>query len=595
MKIIEAIEKCKEEGNLPFFSIEFFPPKTEEALLNLQQRIERMAKNLGPLFIDLTWGAGGSTFKETLELSSWIAKYSGCDVMMHLTLTNISLDLIDSALSKAKESGIRNILALRGDPPRGQNRWAHSVENFQYGAELVRYIRKNYGDYFGICVAGYPEGHSECTSIDDDIQYLREKVDAGADFVITQLFYDVDVFLKYLEKCREAGITVPIIPGIMPIQSYQGFHRMVNMCKVAVPEYIITKLEEIKDDEDQVKAFGVEVALEMCRKLIENGVTGLHFYTLNLERSVTKIVEQLSVMKLLREAPWLRPAHRNEEWIRPINWSKRPKSYIERTTNWDDYPNGRWSDSRSPAYGFEFNGSQTKYSVKQKENLLNIWGMPRNIQDIASVFLNFLNGSINRLPWFEDQGLQTETLMIKKFLVNLNEHGLFTINSQPRVNCASASDPQVGWGPRNQRKGGYIYQREYVEFFCPRDSLLTLISVLQKYTTISYVAVNKEGDYLSNISEGEVVAMTWGIFPNREVLQPTILDPYIFKTWWRQEAFGVWVNEWGEVYESQSDSLALLENIMNNYYLVNVLENDFVEGNLEKTFEEVFDKLEIIT
>ena len=392
--------------------------------------------------------------------------------------------------------------------------------------------------------------------------------------------------------CREAGITCPIIPGIMPIQSYQGFHRMVKMCQVSVPQHILTKLEEVKDDEDQVKAFGVEVGVDMCKKLLANGVKGLHFYTLNLERSVTKIIEQLKLVKLEKEAPWLRPANRTAEWVRPINWSKRPKSYIERTTNWDDYPNGRWSDSRSPAYGFSFNRGGTSYTLKQQASLTEIWGSPTNIQEIIAVFLNFLHGRIKSLPWFEDQGLQSETLMIKNFLNNMNQHGLLTINSQPKVNCAPASDPFVGWGPRNKRKGGYIYQREYVEFFCTKEQLEIIIEILKTNNTIAYVAVNKDSEVISNISEGDVIAMTWGIFPNREVLQPTILDPFIFKTWWREEAFSVWVNEWGELYDKQSSTYLLLENIMNTYFLVNVLENDFVEGNLEVVFNEIFEKLE---
>ena len=239
--------------------------------------------------------------------------------MMHLTLTNISLDSIDSALSKAKEAGIKNILALRGDPPRGHDRWSSSVEDFKYASDLVRYIRKNYGDYFGICVAGYPAGHTEGTSLEEDIQHLKEKIDAGADLVITQLFYDVDLFLQYVQKCRDAGIKCPILPGIMPIQSYQGFHRMVSMCKVSVPQYILTKIEEIKDDDDQIKAFGIEVAVEMSNKIIANGIEGLHFYTLNLERSATKIISSLKVAKLDREPPWLRSANRSQEWVRPVN------------------------------------------------------------------------------------------------------------------------------------------------------------------------------------------------------------------------------------------------------------------------------------
>lgn len=591
MKIIEAIEKCREDGLSPFLSLEFFPPKTEEALFNLKNRMERLCQTLGPLFIDMTWGAGGSTFNESLELSTWAEKYTGCEVMMHLTLTNISLENIDLALEKAKQAGIQNILALRGDAPKGQERWTHSMEDFRYASDLVRYIKEKYEGHFGICVAGYPEGHTECESLDADIANLKSKIDAGADFVITQLFYDTEAYFSYVKKCREVGITCPIVPGIMPIQSYQGFHRMVGMCRVAVPQRILDKLEEIKDDDDQVKAFGVEVAMEMCQKLIEGGVPGLHFYTLNLERSVSKVVERLKISRLGREAPWLRPANRVEEWVRPINWSKRPKSYIERTTNWDDYPNGRWSDSRSPSFGFSFVNGKNFYTAKQKEALLKIWGTPCNLKDISSIFVNFLNGNINRLPWFEEQALQNETAMIKELLVQLNQFGMFTINSQPKVNCAKASDPKLGWGPRGNLKGGYVYQREYVEFFCSKETLDKLAEVLQEFSTVSYVAVNKSGDSVSNIGEGEIIAMTWGIFPNREVIQPTILDPYIFKTWWRDEAFSVWMCEWGELYPKNTESFKLMEFISNNFYLVNVLENDFVDGDLDDVFGKVFNKL----
>lgn len=592
MKIIDAIEKCSEDNLSPFLSLEFFPPKTEEAVQNLKSRIERLSQSLGPLFIDFTWGAGGTTFNETLDLSMWAEKYSGCEVMMHLTLTNISLDTIDLALNKAKEAGVMNILALRGDPPRGQDRWTHSVDDFKYASDLVRYIRSKHGDYFGICVAGYPEGHTENNDVDLSIQHLKEKIDAGADMVITQLFYDTQVFIEYVKKCRKAGITVPIIPGIMPIQTYQGFHRMTTMCQTSVPKRIIDKLEEIKDDDDQVKAFGVELALEMCQELLEFGVEGLHFYTLNLERSVSKIVPQLNLKKIANEAPWLRPANRTEEWVRPINWSKRPKSYIERTTNWDDYPNGRWSDSRSPSYGFSYSPTINSSTIKQKESLIKMWGTPTDLKMVSEVFLNFLNGAINKLPWFEEQGLNAETQMIKGFLVKLIEHGMLTINSQPRVNCAPASDPKVGWGPRGNLKGGYVYQREYIEFFCSKHVLDNILQVIKNYSTISYVAVNKSGDYVSNVTEGEVIAMTWGIFPNKEVLQPTILDPYIFKTWWREEAFCVWISDWGRIYDKNSDAFKYLEHIHNNFYLVNILENDFVAGSLESVFEKVFSSVE---
>ena len=220
-----------------------------------------------------------------------------------------------------------------------------------------------------------------------------------------------------------------------------------------------------------------------------------------------------------------------------------------------------------------------------------MWGTPLTEEDIMQVFIKFLDGTINRLPWFEDQGMQAETLMIKNVLVKMNEKKLFTINSQPKLNCVSATDPKLGWGPRGLRKGGYIFQREYIEFFCSKERLDVIIEVLNKYPTVAYVAVNNQGETISNIEEGEIVAMTWGIFPNKEIIQPTILDPYIFKTWWKEEAFSVWTQEWGVLYEKTSETYGLLEKIANTYYLVNVHENDFVEGDLDSVFEEIISRL----
>ena len=372
MKIIDSIEKRREDGLSPFLSLEFFPAKTEDSLSALKNRIHSLNHLLGPLFIDLTWGSGGKTFNESLALSAWAKKYSGCEVMMHLTLTNISLKTIDLALEKAKEAGIMNILALRGDPPNGQECWTHSIEEFKYASDLVRHIKSKYGDYFGISVAGYPEGHTETNDVDLNIQHLKQKIDAGADFVITQLFYDVKVFINYVKKCREAEITVPIIPGIMPIQTYQGFHRMVSMCQIKVPQRILDKLEEIKDNDDQVKAFGVEVAFEMCQELIEFGVDGLHFYTLNQENSVSKILNQLKMNKSAYETQWLRLGNRIEEPAHPLNWSYGQKSYLKRTMNWDYYQNGWWNDSRSQSYGFNFSSATTNASLKGTNSFKNV-------------------------------------------------------------------------------------------------------------------------------------------------------------------------------------------------------------------------------
>merc|ERR1719446_484367 len=225
------------------------------------------------MWIDVTWGAGGSTADKTLEICINALKYHGLDVMMHLTCTNMEKEALHRALTTCKENGICNILALRGDPPAGVNagEWKAVEGGFAYANDLVKYIRQEFGDYFCIAVAGYPEGHLEATSFDDDMKHLKEKVDAGADLIVTQLFYDNSTFLAYVDKCKKMGIDIPILPGIMPIQSYAGFNKMTSLCKTKVPEKIPVKLDAVKDDDEQVKTAGVEIAIEQCKELIDKG------------------------------------------------------------------------------------------------------------------------------------------------------------------------------------------------------------------------------------------------------------------------------------------------------------------------------------
>lgn len=304
MKIIDILNKRRQEKKGPIFSFEYFPPKTEKGVEALYERFDRMSL-LGPAWIDVTWGAGGSTSDLTLEICSIAQNNVGLETMMHLTCTNLPKEQIKEALQKAKDAGIQNILALRGDPPRGEE-WKKIDGGFGYAVDLVKFIRQEFGDYFGICVAGYPEKHIESKSYEEDLRLLKEKVDAGADLIITQLFYDVKLFLKFVKDCRELGIKCPIVPGMMPIHGYAGFERMTTLCKTFVPEAIQKALEPIKADDEAVKAFGVKLCIEMCKELLDNGIDTLHFYTLNLEKSVTAILEGLGVLdpEVRRPLPW---------------------------------------------------------------------------------------------------------------------------------------------------------------------------------------------------------------------------------------------------------------------------------------------------
>lgn len=311
----------------PVVSFEYFPPKTADGVKNLYDRLERMTEEK-PLFIDFTWGAGGSTSELTVELAATAKARFGVDVNMHLTCTNMEMEKTQFGLTSAARAGVRNICALRGDPPLGQEKWVATDGGFTCALDLVKYIRARYGDHFGVSVSGYPEGHPEvikpaselgrpltaaeegramvtaegvtCVCSDEDYEkemaYLKEKVDAGADCIITQLFYDVDVFVTFVHDCRARGITVPILPGIMIIQNAGGFKRMTGFCKTRVPPELAKKVDSIAGDDEAVKAYGVELATETCRKLIASGlVPGVHLYTLNLEKSVYGILDGLGL------------------------------------------------------------------------------------------------------------------------------------------------------------------------------------------------------------------------------------------------------------------------------------------------------------
>ncbi len=304
MKIIDKIKKAQEEKRT-LFSFEYFPPKTPDGVKNLYERLDRMGQ-YEPAWVDVTWGAGGSTSTLTLDICKTSQNMAGLETMMHLTCTNLPAEQVGEALKKAKEAGLQNILALRGDPPVGQS-WRAIEGGFGHAVDLVRYIRSHHASYFGICVAGYPEGHVEAASYEADLRYLMVKVDAGADLVITQLFYDVDLYLKWVADCRAIGIQCPIVPGIMPIHTYAGFQRMTTLCKTKVPDHIRRALEPIKDNDEAVKNYGVDLAIQMCQRLREAGTTCLHFYTLNLEKSVLQILSGLGLLdgvQLRRPLPW---------------------------------------------------------------------------------------------------------------------------------------------------------------------------------------------------------------------------------------------------------------------------------------------------
>ncbi|CRL26649.1 Methylenetetrahydrofolate reductase [Penicillium camemberti] len=585
MHIREKLAKNEAEGKTGI-SFEFFPPKTAQGVQNLYDRMDRM-HGLGPSFIDITWGAGGRLSDLTCEMVSVAQSVYGLETCMHLTCTDMPLEKVDQALQAAYKAGCTNILALRGDPPRDKETWEAAENGFRYAKDLVKYIRDKYGNHFDIGVGGYPEGADDNTDVDQLIDHLKEKVDAGSSFVVTQMFYDAENFIEWLKKCRAKGITVPIIPGIMPIQTYASFIRRSSWTKVKVPPQWMEALEPVKNDDSAVRDIGKTLIADMCRKLVAAGIKHLHFYTMNLAQATQLVLKELDLSPsdespIQRALPW-RPSlglGRRTEDVRPVFWRNRNSSYVARTQTWDEYPNGRWTDSRSPAFG-----ELDAYGVGLKgtnEQNIKLWGEPKSIKDISDIFVNFLTGKLDRLPW-SDSPITTEAHDIQEDLLNLNQRGFLTINSQPAVNGVKSSHPVYGWGPKN----GFVYQKAYLELLVPSNLLDELITRIEKNDDLTYHATNKKGELKTNTRDSPN-ALTWGIFAGREIIQPTIVETVSFLAW-KDEAY-LLGEHWSKCHDAASPSRKLIQHVMDDWYLVNIVDNDFHRSN---AVFELFDGLEI--
>lgn len=566
-----------------------------------------MALALRPLFVNVTWGAGGSTSTKSLQLAEVCQSHLNLTTCLHLTCTNMSQALLDDALESAKSIGICNILALRGDPPRNEEYFnppadhTHGRREFVWAADLVRYIREKYGDYFCIGVATYPEGYADgtCPEHQDparDLPYLIEKVRAGADFLITQLFYDVDKYIAFEEMLRDhpSGIfrDIPIIPGLMPIQSYQVVRRTTKLSHASLPDSIRDRLESIKGDDAKIKEAGIDILADIISRLrsaLPAKHIGFHFYTLNLEKVVSLIIERC---RLIPPVPEPVPAQEeavfeddfDSSWTLVTNAQRRirrtssiagPNNHLivdkiegrrdsmllesakqagflqttepseqrpdvtlaisegegtlGREATWDDFTNGRFGDARSPAFG-EIDGYGPSLHMSRSQAIA-LWGYPVSTADISDIFIRYLNHSLGAIPWSE-QGLNDESQAIQNELVALNKKGWWTIASQPAVNCCRSGDPTFGWGPN----GGFVWQKAFVEFFCPPQDLdkleAKLLQVSSRATdadAVSYYAANAKGDYKSNVksNDGALNAVTWGAFKAKEYQAPSAL-PHSF-------------------------------------------------------------------
>lgn len=285
MKISELLRQDK-----PCFSFEFFPPKDEAGFEELFKTVA-LLKQLNPSYVSVTYGAGGSTRRKTVDLVTRIKHELSIESMAHLTCVGASRNEIQQVLDELVANRMENVLPLRGDPPKGQTQFLATPDGFSYASELVRFIRERYD----LCLGGaaYPEKHPECPTAELDLENLKRKVDAGVDFLITQLFFDNTDYFRFVERTRKRGIHLPIIAGIMPILSVPQIKRFTQMCGARIPVPLLQSIEAVQNDAAQVESCGTEHATQQCRELLEQGAPGIHFYTLNRSKATWTILENL--------------------------------------------------------------------------------------------------------------------------------------------------------------------------------------------------------------------------------------------------------------------------------------------------------------
>ena len=286
------------EQQRPVFSFEFFPPKTDEGQRTLEATLAELKEDR-PEYVSVTYGAGGSTRERTVEITKWIKQDLGIEAMAHLSCVGEPTERLVEILGEIEAAGIENVLALRGDPPRGETEWRPHPGGLHYSVELIELIRSRFD--FCIGAACFPEVHPEAQTFDQDLAYAKRKVDAGASFLITQLFFDNELYFEFVDAARSAGIDVPLIPGIMPITNYKQIKTITGMCGATIPAELERELNGRADDPEAVAELGVAYATLQCSDLLARGAPGVHFYTLNRSPATRAILAALRAAQ-----PWTR-------------------------------------------------------------------------------------------------------------------------------------------------------------------------------------------------------------------------------------------------------------------------------------------------
>jgi methylenetetrahydrofolate reductase (NADPH) len=274
----------------PVFSFEFFPPKTDEGQETLENTLA-ILKDDRPEYVSVTYGAGGTTRERTVEITKWLKQDLGIEAMAHLSCVGEPTERLTEILGELRDVGIENVLALRGDPPRGQSEWKPHPGGLHYSVELIEVIARDFD--FCVGAACFPEVHPDAPNLQEDLKYARKKVEAGASFLITQLFFDNELYFDFVDEARAAGITVPIIPGIMPITNFGSIKTITEMCGASIPAELEGALSERADDPEAIAELGVAYATLQCSDLLARGAPGVHFYTLNRSPATRAILAAL--------------------------------------------------------------------------------------------------------------------------------------------------------------------------------------------------------------------------------------------------------------------------------------------------------------
>jgi methylenetetrahydrofolate reductase (NADPH) len=285
----------------PCFSFEFFPPQTDEGQHNLEQALGELKKD-GPEYVSVTYGAAGSTRDRTVEVTKWIKEDLGLEAMAHLSCVGEPVDRLREILDEVAAAGVENVLALRGDPPRGESDWTPHPDGLKSSVELIELIRADYD--FCVGATCFPEVHPEATDLEHDLRYTKRKVDSGASFLISQLFFENEDYFRFVERAREFGIDVPIIPGIMPITNFEQIKRFTTLCGAGIPPALYKQLEaRHAEGEEAVTELGVAYATLQCADLLQRGAPGIHFYTLNKSPATRAILSALKAWRPRQRAP----------------------------------------------------------------------------------------------------------------------------------------------------------------------------------------------------------------------------------------------------------------------------------------------------